>query len=156
MKSIYSKILFVCLISITSVAHADFWGKVDLASGETIFQTGHYDMLIVGQRGVGFKTTQTIHDKKSIKIKIDSLNPDTVDTETLQDIGNVYLFKNSKELLPQILKAKRVEILFDTCGNAFKSSPIDCLFTAKGRPYSVTWEFVTPLAASFEINSLLR
>lgn len=149
MKKTISTILILVLTSLSKFVFAEFWASRTLDSGETIYAAGHYDRLQVGQRGVGFITTQTLHDKQSVTLKIDGLNPMPVDIDLIYPMGNIYLFKNSKEILPLIYKANRVEISFNSCGSAFKSSPMDCLFTAKGEPYSVSWDFEKPLNASF-------
>lgn len=121
-------------------------------SGETIYKSGHYDEILVGQRGVGFKTTQTLHDFDSASVKIDGKSIPSQIT-TLSEIQNAYIFKKSKDLMPLILKAKTIQVLFNTCGSAFKSSPLECLYTSKVAPYSVTWEFEKPLE-SYDLTGL--
>lgn len=148
--NILRKIMALLLICSSDFAFAEFWNSRVMDSGETIYATGHYDRLMVGQRGIGFITTQTLHDRQSVAVKIDGGNAMPLEVDLLFTIGNTYLFKNSKEILPLIMKAKRVEISFNSCGNAFKSSPIDCLFTAKGEPYSVVWDFDKPLNTLLE------
>lgn len=155
MKKNIVRILVLMLISASDFAFAEFWGSRTLDFGETIYSTGHYDRLLVGQRGIGFVTTQTLHDKQSVNLKIDGGSPIPVDIELIYTVGNTYLFKNSKEILPLILKAKRIELSFNSCGNAFKSPPLDCLFTAKGEPYTTAWDFDKPLNASYEVNILM-
>lgn len=150
---LYKSLIAVVLLINSRIVLADFWGS-SIESGETIYITGHYDKLIVGQRGVGFSTTLTLHDKKSVTLKIDNGNSIPIDTELLYSLGNAHLFKNSKEILPLILKAKRVELSFNSCGNPLKSSPLNCMFTAKGEAYSTIWEFEKPLNTSFEAIQL--
>lgn len=151
------KTAFYALASIASAAAiADDWSFRKFESGETIYKSGHYDMLIVGGRGVGFKTTQAMHDS-AVAISIDGGKPiaSQVDNVTEQ-LHYALIFKNSKELLPMVAKAKTIEISFNGCGNAFKSDPIDCFFTKNGEPYKVLWSFDKPLEASFDITSLTK
>lgn len=129
---------------------ADDWTFRKFDNGETVYKSGHYDTLFVGARGVGFKTIQTVYDPNSFIVTIDDGKPITYPVSVISSVANLYLFKNSQELLPLILKAKNVKISFGGCGNFFRGFSQECYFTSAGEPYSATWEFEKPLAEQFK------
>lgn len=152
MNQLKQMFLALVLIGITSLALADEWIWNKLDNGETIYKSGHHDTLYVGSRGVGFKTMQAIQDEDAIYVTIDDGKAISTPVATLFRIGNVYLFKNSKELLPLMLKAKKVEISFGGCGNFFRGYSIDCFFAKSGDPYAASWKFDKPLSDLYKPN----
>jgi hypothetical protein len=150
MNEIKRLLFTLVLAGASSFALADEWIWNKLDNGEIVYKSGHHDSLYVGSRGVGFKTMQAIQDEDAIFVTFDDGKPISTPVSTLFRIGNVYLFVNSKELLPLMLKAKKVEVSFGSCGNFFRGYSIDCFFAKPGEPYLSTWEFDKPLGESYK------
>lgn len=141
------KRIFVALVivGLPGFAAADEWVANKLDNGEIVYKSGHYDKLYFGSRGVGFITTQAMHSEESAYVVVDDGKPIFSQLDTPATRG-IYLFKNSKELAPLVMKGKKVEIRFSTCGSHSKIVSMDCFYAKAGDPYSVGWEFQKPLA----------
>lgn len=141
MKHFKYLILSLMFVFSSCLAAADEWLAYKLDSGEVVYNSGHFNKLFVGPRGMGFRTMEAIHDRDIVTISVDGGKPIRLNLMPLAILSNLYVFNNSKELLPQVMTAKRLEVKFGSCGNFFRGYSYDCMLSREGESYTATWEF---------------
>ena len=125
----------------------DLWSSEVFESGEVVYTSGKFEILVLGKRGAGFthrKAPMHILIGNAVNLKVD--DGEFKKFNTSQVAHNTILITSNLDDVQKIAKAKKVELQFRVCYGGIKG----CEFSHTGGGETVSWEFEQPLAEQFK------
>lgn len=136
-----------CLILWSPAFAYDLWREQTYSGGETVFSTGVNEILIIGNRGLGYSIHANVYGPlvgDSITMKIDDDKPQEYKIQHIT--GSTYLVSASIADVSKVASAKKIQISKSRCAISFGG----CTFTRKGTLDSTEWVFEAPLSEQFK------